>query len=848
MRTALVALVLCSPAPAAAEDFFANSPGPLSEAHAELDNRDGCGKCHELGRGVTNLLCLDCHTHEPLKDAIARKEGLHATFGKKACRTCHVEHKGRVAATSDWGPIGGRAAFDHDKTSFSLANQHAKVACTKCHKRKLKSGRSSYIGLKKDCNGCHENPHAMTSEDLIEKCTDCHGAKGGIARKMKPADLPFDHEKRTGTALTGKHAKLDCVKCHAKGRMAMRDERRCASCHDSPHGPGWAKSACQKCHGVAIAFTRPTFDHDRDTKFPLEGKHKTKKCSQCHETRDTKPEPVCASCHKDPHKRRFEKVACEKCHGKGGDPGTKSFDHDGTGFVLTGKHDGVACRDCHRGKGPTSFEKLGKGTECMSCHRHENAHQKQFDDKKCVECHSEGGSRTLVFDHQSGSRFKLTGFHLELGGASVTGWKAPRGSPKNAGNQCEKCHPKGQFRTNKLACADCHEDSHKGELGKLCEKCHATDTHYKESSKTFDHDTKTEWPLEKKHEKAECRKCHQDRKYKTGKTRCIDCHRKDDPHEEKLGDDCARCHVPDKGAPKFVHEDMTSFVRTGAHLRAECTSCHRPAPKTPPPRGWTKSLPKTELARTFPVMGKVCADCHEDPHGGSRGRGCESCHSTTDFAETSAAVHDTGSFRLAGTHDILPCGRCHLPELELEGLGERCDGCHREDDSHDQALGPFCGECHSQIAWVPARFDHARTGYPLRGAHRTAPCTDCHSIGSYAGTPTLCETCHAVDASRPVEPIHGNELTDCAPCHLETSFRPARRYHPWWPLNGVHLTIRCGDCHSGGAYAGTPDLCFACHEVDYVSPRNEPDHVREGYATTCEDCHATATWKGARRP
>ncbi len=136
----------------------------------------------------------------------------------------------------------------------------------------------------------------------------------------------------------------------------------------------------------------------------------------------------------------------------------------------------------------------------------------------------------------------------------------------------------------------------------------------------------------------------------------------------------------------------------------------------------------------------------------------------------------------------------------------------------------------------------------MRGAHRTAACRDCHSVGSYVGTPTNCEVCHLGDAAKARDPVHGPELTDCGSCHLEVAFEPARSYHPWWPLSGVHSTIRCGDCHPGGSYVGTPNNCIACHEVDYVSPRNDPDHVREGFATTCTDCHNTATWLGAMRP
>jgi len=37
------------------------SPGPLSQAHANIDGDNDCGKCHESGKQVVARLCLDCH-------------------------------------------------------------------------------------------------------------------------------------------------------------------------------------------------------------------------------------------------------------------------------------------------------------------------------------------------------------------------------------------------------------------------------------------------------------------------------------------------------------------------------------------------------------------------------------------------------------------------------------------------------------------------------------------------------------------------------------------------------------------------------------------------------------------
>jgi hypothetical protein len=649
---------------------------------------------------------------------------------------------------------------------------------------------------------------------------------------MKPADLFFDHGERAGLALTGKHGEAACESCHAGSRMSLaRGKRDCANCHakESPHGKAFARKDCSECHATAQSWKGSRFDHDT-TGFPLKAEHKTKRCGGCHKKADQKPDPECRSCHKDPHKDRFDQD-CRSCHGKSGGRKEAKFAHaERTKFALTGKHASLSCRSCHRGKGPKRFERFETG-DCMSCHAHTNAHNGEFRDKPCLGCHKEGGSQDLKFDHDKDSRFALTGFHQEL---------EDRG-------ECKKCHPKNKantFRINKLACVDCHQDAHQGQLGAQCERCHSTSVHFKEI--VFDHDRLSRFALEGKHEEAKCESCHPEKRYKIDKLACVDCHREDDPHQAKLGTECQRCHLPVPGAPKFDHESMTNFQRTGVHKAAECSSCHRAPLPEPPKRGWTAQLPEESLDKLFPVMGKVCADCHFDQHNGSYGKACESCHDTTDFRKASRAVHDTGAFRLQGTHDLLACARCHQPRRPLAGLGALCGECHRSDDIHNLSLGLECGRCHLQVDWFPQRFNHATVGFALRGAHLTARCNDCHTIGRYLGTPRECTACHLVASQRVADPVHDpGAMNECRLCHTEATFRPARPYHPWFPLSGSHATVACSSCHSGGRYSGTADDCGSCHRLDYLGAQR-PNHVAAGFAESCELCHQPVTWTGAR--
>jgi hypothetical protein len=879
-----------------AADFFELSPGQLTTAHADWDvATEGCRKCHDLGKGVTDALCLDCHAHGSLRDAIAKGRGLHSTF-KGACRTCHTEHKGRDALIVNWNAVGGRQRFEHTRTGFDLTGQHDKVACTACHKRKLQSGRTSFVDVSPSCDGCHKNPHRFTNGDLRASCTKCHDP--GVAKKLRTADLFFDHGKRTGVPLNGRHGQLDCVRCHANAKMTMPASggRTCSSsgCHRSPHGPAFASAKCTDCHGNKDSWKEVDFDHDK-TGFPLRGQHNTKNCGACHKkkrgrdrrtgleggitseeiervmrkerianasgNRD-KPSPVCQSCHNDPHKKRFEKIlatafldefnpnpsaGCKVCHGLGGSRKVQ-FPHDKeTKFPLTGAHATLACRRCHRGSSPSVFERFPTN-QCQDCHQHTNAHNGEFKDKRCLDCHREGGSKQMKFDHQRDARFATTGFHREI----------------EQKGECKKCHPKAarggkttvsEFRTGKLACADCHEDFHKGTLGKNCTVCHAVDVHFKETEQKFDHDKRTRFPLVEKHKEAPCEKCHPKPagravlNYRNNKLACFDCHEKDDKHALKLGKQCDKCHTPTKGAPRFDHEKMTSFARTGKHLDAQCGHCHRSKfPEGPPRLGWTKGDPKPGLDQKFPVPGRECRECHFDVHAGDYGPSCDSCHDTTSFKTASRAVHDTGAFRLEGTHDLISCARCHEPKRPLRGLGILCGECHRAKDAHNNALGEMCGKCHSQIEWLPARFNHATTSFPLRGAHLTARCNDCHTIGVYAGTPRECGICHMSAAMRVSDPRHTVSFNDCQNCHSEIAFAAVRRYHPWFTLIGAHAVTRCSACHVGAQYAGTPHVCIGCHRADYLNPSNKPNHAAAGFSEDCETCHTFASWVPAKMP
>ena len=141
--------------------------------------------------------------------------------------------------------------------------------------------------------------------------------------------------------------------------------------------------------------------------------------------------------------------------------------------------------------------------------------------------------------------------------------------------------------------------------------------------------------------------------------------------------------------------------------------------------------------------------------------------------------------------------------------------------------------------------DHARTRFPLAGAHAIAPCEGCHdraTAGQFRGAPVECHFCHQHESARAV-PNHwiNGWQRDCERCHDIISWARAPGFsHAFFPLTGAHATVSCLGCHPGGRFVPIATDCFSCHQQDYLAA---PNHVSSGYSTDCTACHNTTAWK-----
>src|SRR5581483_6600310 len=154
-------------------------------------------------------------------------------------------------------------SFDHAITGFLLTGRQS-VACGSCHKAGANGTR--WVGLAKDCAGCHADFHKGA---LGAKCGTCHATTGW----KPPTRTIADHQ----VPMNGQHAGLTCALCHKLGTH-LAPTSSCGDCHQQKHGG--TKAPCVTCHNTSD-WKSATFKHDFCTCI-LPGKHQTAPCLSCH--------------------------------------------------------------------------------------------------------------------------------------------------------------------------------------------------------------------------------------------------------------------------------------------------------------------------------------------------------------------------------------------------------------------------------------------------------------------------------------------------------------------------------------------------------------------------------------
>jgi hypothetical protein len=499
------------------------------------------------------------------------------------------------------------------------------------------------------------------------------------------------------------------------------------------------------------------------------------------------PPQMCRNCHTDHRGRAMRIVELDR----------KAFDHERLAdYALRGKHVGVECDKCHK-PAQKFWEAPG---DCLSCHRKDDKHKGSLG-AKCADCHDERSWRETRFDHEK-TRFPLTGKHVDT--------------------KCESCHKSANYKEAPSTCIGCHrkDDKHKARYGEKCESCHGTRNW---TGIAFNHDTDTRYALRGKHRETKCDSCHTGHLYRDKlSTGCIDCHKKDDKHENTLGSECAACHTEKnwREIAKFDH-DRSSFPLRGAHAKPECAACHK-SPRY-------KDTPSD------------CLACHakDDKHEGTLGKACADCHTDRDWKATRFA-HERTRFLLRDKHAVPPlkCSDCHRDAKSYRPNALDCLACHRKDDKHEGQLGARCETCHGAEGWKVTRFDHARARFALAGSHVRVPCADCHKSPRYRDAARECIGCHLKDDRHKAR--FGER---CESCHNVRdwklwSFDHQRQTN--YPLQGGHTNVACEACHrqpapKGKAAAALDAQCITCHRRDDVHDGS--------FGQRCDQCHGVTKWK-----
>jgi len=290
-------------------------------------------------------------------------------------------------------------------------------------------------------------------------------------------------------------------------------------------------------------------------------------------------------------------------------------------------------------------------------------------------------------------------------------------------------------------------------------------------------------------------------------------------------------------------ERMEGLVQPGdvvqghAHFETKCDKCH-------------EAFDKSKQSR-------LCRDCHEQIdndiktkkkfHGRLHNiakRECYTCHTDhkgrdMDIIQLNREIfdHRRTEFELKGMHQSTDCKLCHTKDKYYRIPKFGCIDCHEKDDSHKGRMGEKCSNCHLELGWLPATFNHDKTDFPLRNVHQEVGCQFCHVNERYIKTPKNCYFCHYLDD------VHkGDRGIKCHQCHHDEKWSRIEFDHDKdtdFTLNGAHQTLLCKNCHEKNIFKDeVKGVCYACHKVHDAHYGN--------YGKRCDSCHNEKKWRDVR--
>ena len=348
---------------------------------------------------------------------------------------------------------------------------HAHVDCDACHNSSVSS---QYVGTPSACISCHQSVYDQTSNPNHAEagfgfdCENCHTV---FANTWGRGD--FRHPQ--SFPLTGGHGTLECAECHTGGFTSLPQD--CYACHqqdyeganDPDHLSANFPIECTYCHSTTT-WDGAVFDHNA-TAFPLTGAHRPLDCVSCHASGYSGTPSDCYACHQTEYEAANDPdhidgdfpLDCTVCHSTTGWDGAM-FDHNVTGFPLTGAHGPLDCVSCH------ALGYAGTPSDCYACHQSEYesatdpGHIAAGFPVDCLSCHNTTRWEPSSWDHDV--LFPI------YSGKHRNEWDSCTDCHEVASNfslfECIHCHEHNQYDTDRkhdeeqqyqylsTACFDCH--------------------------------------------------------------------------------------------------------------------------------------------------------------------------------------------------------------------------------------------------------------------------------------------------------------------------------------------------------------------------------------------------------
>jgi len=524
-------------------------------------------------------------------------------------------------------------------------------------------------------------------------------------------------------------------------------------------------------------------------------------CSLCHTTANWNSTTLPAG-----HMPNPANEACTVCHT------TAPADYSTTSLAANAVlHTGInssECAQCHGGAtaltwynnftpkdavlSPAHIPYLA-GASCGSCHSSTTYAAGAFGPMNMTQATHAFVATTCDTCHEKGLSFYLGAASPALQGRPADHTAGQMVAP----NDCSLCHTTANWNSTVMPAGHMPNPANNA-----CSVCHTT--------APADYSTATlaaNLMLHTGITSGECSQCH------GGTTAALIWYNAYTPKDAILspvhfpylaGTDCGTCHTTTTYAagafgPMNMNKALHSYVPT------TCITCH-------------------EAGLSF-YMGAASPKLQGRPsgHNGSKAAPNEcnnsGCHNTSNWDGGAAVKRASAAAKTVATNSIVavvsPRTAALAPGLSVStaqgfalsapshaGVMGNCVGCHndalaRGKDSAHLGSNNACQNCHTTLAWMPARFDHQGV---------TAICASCHNGVVAAGKPAR----------------HIQTAEDCGACHGTVAWIPAT-------FNHAGLSATCRSCHNGITAMGK--------QIQHVNT-----------VLDCGSCHSTLNWTIAAAP